>query len=64
MGSFLANYLPSLVAALIAVLSIFSGQVQSLIVAHPAIGASLAALYAILTHVLPGSPLPGSDARK
>jgi hypothetical protein len=53
MSSFLTAYLPSIVSALIAVLSIFSGQVQGLIVTHPAIAAALGSLYAILAHLLP-----------
>jgi len=64
MSSFLANYLPSIISALIAVLSIFSSDVQGLIVSHPAIAAALGSLYAILTHILPGSPVPGSSAQK
>ena len=64
MSAFLTNYLPSLVSALVAVLSIFSGDVQGLIVSHPAIAASLGALYAILSHIIPGSPVPGSSLQK
>ena len=51
--SFLTSYLPSIVSALIAVLSIFSSDIQALITAHPAIATSLGALYAILAHLLP-----------
>lgn len=51
--SFLTSYLPSIVSALIAVLSIFSADIQGLITAHPAIATSLGALYAILSHLLP-----------
>lgn len=64
MSAFLTNYLPSLVAALTAILSIFSPQVSGLISTHPSIAAGLAALYAILTHILPGSPVPGSTLQK
>lgn len=53
MSSFLTSYLPSIVSALIAVLSIFSTDVQGLITSHPAIATSLGALYAILAHLLP-----------
>jgi hypothetical protein len=51
--SFLTSYLPSIVSALIAVLSIFSADLQALITSHPAIATSLGALYAILSHLLP-----------
>ena len=51
--SFLTSYLPSIVSALIAVLSIFSADIQGLITSHPAIATSLGALYAILSHLLP-----------
>ena len=51
--SFLTSYLPSIVSALIAVLSIFSTDIQALITSHPAIATSLGALYAILSHLLP-----------
>lgn len=64
MSSFLANYLPSIISALIAVLSIFSSDVQGLIATHPAIATALGALYAILTHIIPGSPVPGSQLQK
>ncbi len=53
MSSFLTSYLPSIVSALIAVLSIFSTDIQGLIMSHPAIASSLGALYAILAHLLP-----------
>jgi hypothetical protein len=53
MSSFLTSYLPSIVSALIAVLSIFSADIQGLITSHPAIAASLASLYAILSHLMP-----------
>jgi phage-related protein len=54
--NFVTSYLPSLVSALIAVLSVFSGDIQNIIMSHPAVSASLAALYAILSHLLP-SPI-------
>jgi len=56
MSTFLTSYLPSIVSALVAVLSIFSADVQGLISSHPAIASSLGALYAILAHLMP-SPI-------
>jgi hypothetical protein len=64
MSSFLMNYLPSAVAALVSILTIFQPTIQGLVASHPAIAASLGALYAILTHIIPGSPIPGSDSQK
>jgi hypothetical protein len=60
--SFLTTYLPSLLAALMAVLSIFSGQIQSVIAAHPSIAAALAAVYAIIAHILPSPVAPSTPS--
>jgi len=57
--SFLTNYGPSLVAIIMAVLSAFQPQVQGFVTSHPAVSTALGALYAILLHVMPGSPLGG-----
>lgn len=47
------SYLPSIISALLAVLGIFSTDIQGLITAHPAVATGLGALYAILSHLLP-----------
>jgi len=59
MSSFLTNYGPSILALIMAALSVFQPQVQGFVSAHPAVSTGIGALYAILTHVLPGSPLGG-----
>jgi phage-related protein len=59
--NFFITYLPSLVAALIGVLSVFNADIQGIITAHPAIASSLAALYAILSHLMP-SPVQAPPA--
>lgn len=47
------KYLPSILAAASALLTIFTPQIQALIASHPALSASLAAVYAIISHLLP-----------
>ena len=47
------SYLPSIIAALAAVASVFGGPVQAFIAAHPAVAAIIAGAYAILAHFLP-----------
>ena len=48
-----AQWLPSLVAALVGLLGIFAGPVQAFIAAHPTLAAVLAAIGAIVAHLLP-----------
>ena len=47
------TYLPSIIGALVAVLSVFATPIQTLVAAHPAVAGVLAGLYAILAHFLP-----------
>lgn len=48
--------LPSILAAIIGTASIFSPQLNGVVSNHPAVAGVLAAVYAILSHLLP-SPL-------
>jgi len=59
MATLLTNYGPSVLALLSAVAVSFAPQEQAFVTAHPAVSTVIAALYAILTHALPGSPLGG-----
>jgi len=52
------TYLPSILAAVMAVASVFAGPVQALIAAHPAVAGVLAAVYAIMAHFLPSPAAP------
>jgi hypothetical protein len=52
------SWLPSLLSAGTAALVALSPQIQAGLAQHPTAAAALAALYAILTHLLP-SPLQG-----
>ena len=47
------KYLPSILAAASALLTIFTPQLQAIISSHPSIAAALAAAYAIISHLLP-----------
>ena len=47
------KYLPSVVAALVALLGVFADPIQRFVSAHPAIATVIAALGAILAHLAP-----------
>ena len=47
------KYLPSVVAALVALLGVFADPVQGFVSAHPAVSTVLGALMAILAHLAP-----------
>lgn len=50
------SYLPSIVAAVVAVLGVFNGPVQAYMAAHPAVVVGVGGLGTIVAHLLP-SPL-------
>lgn len=49
----MSKYLPSLLAAASALLTIFAPQLQALISAHPSVAAVLAGVAVIISHLLP-----------
>lgn len=49
----LIKYLPSIIAVLVGALSVLLKPIQGWISVHPAVATILAALYAVLAHVLP-----------
>ena len=52
------RYLASIIAAIVGLLGIFADPVQAYIVAHPAIAAIVAAVGAIVTHLMPSPVAP------
>jgi hypothetical protein len=54
--------LPSILAALAALLTVFAPQLQSLISAHPSVAAVLMSLYSIMAHLLP-SPVVQQESK-
>ena len=51
--STLLKLLPTVISAIVGILSFFSADIQGFIMAHPAVAAILGAIYAIFTHILP-----------
>lgn len=60
MSTFL-QYLPSILGAVGAVASLFSGEIQTVIAAHPAVAGVIAGVYSILTHFLPSPSASAPD---
>lgn len=60
MGKIL-QFLPALLGAIMAILGVFVGNMQEYISAHPAVAAVLAAVYGILSNLMP-SPVKVSKA--
>jgi len=60
MGKFL-QFLPSILGAIMAVLGVFVGNMQDYISAHPAVAAVLAAIYGVISNLLP-SPIKVTKA--
>ena len=52
------KYLPSLLAAVIALLGIFADPVQAFVSSHPAVATVVAGLGAIVAHLLPSPAAP------
>ena len=52
------KYLPSLLAAVIALLGIFADPVQAFVSSHPAVATVVAGLGAIVAHLLPSPTAP------
>jgi hypothetical protein len=57
-----ANWLPSLVSALVVITTSFSPQIQEYLSAHPMAMAVAAGVYAVLTHLLP-SPVSNEKGK-
>ena len=49
----MSQYIPSIVAAVTALVTIFTPEIQQVVVNHPAWASTLAAIYAIMTHLMP-----------
>ena len=49
----MSQYIPSIVAALTALATIFTPEIQQAVVSHPAWASTLAAIYAIIAHLIP-----------
>ena len=47
------NYIPSIVAAVVALLGVFEPYTQSYITNHPSVAAVIAAIAAVIAHLLP-----------
>lgn len=52
------KYLPSIIAAVVAVVGMFAGPLQASVAAHPTIALILTSLYTILAHFLPSPAAP------
>jgi hypothetical protein len=49
----LVKFLPSILAALVGILSIFEPSLQAIVVAHPAVASVLASVSVIISHLIP-----------
>jgi hypothetical protein len=56
------NWWPSVLAAVVAVVTAVAPWLQTLVSHHPALAAVLGALYAILAHVLPSPVTDKADS--
>ncbi len=59
MQSFLINYMPTIIALAGSAAVAFVPGADKYISAHPAASTFIASAYAILAHMIPGSPLGG-----